>query len=82
MSEKRLYRNSRLGVVVGVLYGIANRFDWDPAIVRMVFCTATLLTGGFPGVILYYIAFFCMTEDPHEYERNRALNSLRGMIRK
>ncbi len=59
MKDKRLTRsNDRM--VAGVAAGLAEYFDIDPVIVRLIFVTLTLLGG--PGLILYIIMWIIMPE--------------------
>ena len=50
---KRIYRVEEDKVVDGVCGGIAEYFDIDPVIVRIIFLLSTLFTG--VGVIAYII---------------------------
>ena len=51
-AEFRLDKDN--GKLLGVCAGLANRFDWDPMIVRLGFVAATIL--GFGSAILIYLA--------------------------
>jgi phage shock protein C len=53
---KKLYRSSKDIMISGVLGGIAEFYDVDPTIVRLVFAGIAVFTAGFPGVLLYIIA--------------------------
>ncbi len=63
MAQKKLYRsqNSMLG---GVCAGIANYFDVDPTIIRLLWVFLTLFTACFPGIILYIIALCIIPKQP------------------
>ena len=52
----RLYRDSRNGLLAGVMAGVAETYRWDPAVVRIVFVVLTLATSVIPGVLLYVMA--------------------------
>lgn len=52
--QKRLTR-SKDKMIAGVLSGIANYFDIDPAIVRILYVVFSLASVGFPGLIAYLI---------------------------
>ena len=41
--------------VSGVCGGLAEYFDLDPTLVRVVYFCLTFLTSWFPGIILYFI---------------------------
>ncbi|RVU70599.1 MULTISPECIES: PspC domain-containing protein [Lactobacillus] len=59
--KKRLTK-SQNKIVSGVLGGIANYFDWDPAIVRIVGAAIIIFSGFFPGLILYIVAAIVMPD--------------------
>ena len=59
--EKRLTRPKEGRVFLGVCVGIANYFNIDPIIVRLVFVVLTLWGGS--GVLIYIICIFLMPED-------------------
>jgi len=49
-----LYRHPTDKMIGGVCGGIANYFTWDPALVRIVWLVATIVTGG-GGLLAYLI---------------------------
>lgn len=51
---KKLYRSSNR-IVAGVCGGIAEYFDVDPTLIRVVFAVLTLFSAAFPGLLLYII---------------------------
>lgn len=53
-------RKSRNKVLFGCLGGIAEYFGWDPTIVRIVYTLLSLLSAGFPGILIYFILFLLM----------------------
>ena len=58
---KRLTRSLTDRWIAGVCGGIAQRFNLDPAIVRLGF-VALSLAGAFPGILAYIIAWIIMPE--------------------
>lgn len=46
--------------VSGVCGGLAEYFDLDPTLVRVVYFCLTFLTSWFPGLILYFILALSM----------------------
>ncbi|MFH1853177.1 MAG: PspC domain-containing protein [Candidatus Neomarinimicrobiota bacterium] len=52
---KRLYRNTENAKIAGVCAGIADYFDIDPIIVRLIFIIS-IFWGG--GIIAYLVAWF------------------------
>lgn len=51
--EKKLYRNQRNGKISGVCAGLAEFFDIDVTLVRLI--AAVLAVTG-PGIVIYIIA--------------------------
>ena len=51
---KKMYRSSNR-LVAGVCGGIAEYFDVDPTLIRVLFAVLTLFSAAFPGVLLYII---------------------------
>ena len=56
---KKLYRSSDR-VLAGVCGGIAEYFDVDPTLIRVVYATLSLFSAGFPGILLYIILMILM----------------------
>lgn len=54
MTIKRLTRSNDK-MLAGVLAGIGNYLEIDPTIVRIVYAIFSVLTVGFPGLLLYII---------------------------
>lgn len=62
-SGRRLARSASNRMICGVCAGIAEYFNWDPTIVRLVWVGASILLGaGFMGLIAYFIAAVIMPE--------------------
>lgn len=61
--EKRLYRSRNNKMLFGVCGGVAEYFDVDPTLIRLV--TALIwMTGG--GFLVYLLAAIIMPEAPYE----------------
>ena len=56
---KKLYRSSDR-VLAGVCGGIAEYFDVDPTLIRVVYLILSLFSAGFPGLLLYIILMILM----------------------
>ncbi|MEW6337953.1 MAG: PspC domain-containing protein [Acidobacteriota bacterium] len=52
---RALRRRRAGGTLAGVCSGLAEYFDVDPTLVRVAYLSATVLSGLFPGVILYLV---------------------------
>lgn len=62
--QKRLYKSKTDRKLAGVCAGIAEYFNLDPTIVRVVYAVLTLFSAAFPGVILYIILAVVMPVEP------------------
>ncbi len=51
---KKLYRSSNR-ILGGVCGGIAEYFDIDPTVIRVLYAVLSLFSAGFPGLLLYII---------------------------
>ncbi|HSG86504.1 MAG TPA: PspC domain-containing protein [Candidatus Limnocylindrales bacterium] len=60
----RLYRSRDDRFVGGVCGGLADRFDMDPSLVRILWVVLTFLTGLVPGAILYIVMLIVVPEGP------------------
>ncbi|OLD79269.1 MAG: hypothetical protein AUI33_02880 [Ignavibacteria bacterium 13_1_40CM_2_61_4] len=55
---RRLYRSDTNKKIAGICGGIGELLDTDPTIVRLIVLLAGLVTGIFPFVIAYLIAWW------------------------
>ena len=60
MSQTRLYRSVQGRVIGGVAGGLADYFDMDPTIVRLIFVLLVVFGGS--GVLLYIILWIILPE--------------------
>lgn len=58
--KKKLTRDQEQAVIAGVLAGLAEYFDHDPVLYRVLAIVFLILTGFFPGVLLYLAALIVM----------------------
>ncbi len=56
--QRRLARSTSDRWVAGVLGGIAQTYDWNPTLVRLIFIASVLLPG--PQFLAYLIAWVIM----------------------
>jgi len=61
---KKLYRSSTDKKIAGVCAGIAEYFNIDPTIIRIIF-VILLLPGGLPGVVPYVLLWILVPVAPH-----------------
>lgn len=59
MEKKKLTRsqNKMLG---GVCAGLAEYFDIDPTLVRVIYAACSVFSAGFPGLLLYLLLLIIM----------------------
>jgi phage shock protein C len=50
--------------IAGVCAGMAHYLDLDVTLVRLIWVLITLLSGIFPGVIVYAVGWVLMPEEP------------------
>jgi len=63
MNGKRLTRSNNR-VIACVCSGLARWLGWDVALVRMLYILVSILSAGFPGILVYAILWIVMpTED-------------------
>lgn len=62
--HKKIYREEESAIVAGVLSGLAEYFKQDPVLFRLAGITLLVLTGVFPGLLLYIIAWVMMPKKP------------------
>lgn len=63
IARKRLVRPREGRKIAGVCLGMAEYFDLDVTLVRVVWLIATLFGGG--GLLAYIIAWIVMPEEPY-----------------
>ncbi|MFA6213790.1 MAG: PspC domain-containing protein [Candidatus Micrarchaeia archaeon] len=60
---KRVYRSKKNRMLAGVCGGIAEYFEIDPTLVRLLLVLLVLM--GFAGIILYLVAWLIIPENPN-----------------
>lgn len=68
MENKRLYRSLRDKQIAGVCGGIAEYFNVDPILVRVVFVILALVGGG--GILAYLILWVVVPLNPEPWFQN------------
>lgn len=67
--KKKLERNEEKAVISGVLSGMADYFGQDPVLFRILAIAFLILTGFFPGILLYLAAWVVMPKsDRHRVD--------------
>jgi phage shock protein C len=63
--NKKLYRSKTKKMIAGVCGGLAEYFDIDTSVVRLIFVGISLITAVIPMVIFYIIAWIIIpVEEP------------------
>lgn len=62
MAAKKLYRSSTDKKIAGVCGGLAEYFDMDPTLMRILWVVFVLAGGS--GILAYIIAWIIMPERP------------------
>lgn len=72
MEKKRLYKSRKNKMIGGVCGGLAEYFNMDPTIVRIVAALLCLLKGA--GLIVYIIACLVMPYDDEDFSEEETEN--------
>ncbi|NLL70521.1 MAG: PspC domain-containing protein [Epulopiscium sp.] len=69
MQKRRLHLSKKDKKIAGVCGGIAEHFDFDPTLVRIIWVLLTIMTStiGLMGVLIYIVCWAVMPMDD-EYE--------------
>lgn len=62
-TTKRLKRSISNRMLAGVCGGIAEYFDLDPTLVRVGFVVLSVLSAGFPGILVYVVLWLIVPEE-------------------
>ena len=60
---KKLLRSRTDRWAAGICGGIADYFDVDSALVRLVYLLLTFFSAGFPGLMIYLVLWLVMPKD-------------------
>jgi phage shock protein C len=63
-NNKRLYRSSSDVMLGGVAAGLAEYFNLDPTIMRLLFVLLAFVTGGLPAVLVYAVLWAVVPRSP------------------
>ena len=67
---KRFYRSTKDSKLAGICGGLGEEFNIDSNLIRLFLILATFITGFFPFVLTYIIAWFILPEDNLISEKN------------
>ena len=74
MANSGLYRSNRHNMIAGVIGGIAERFGWNPTLLRITFVVVSLMSAAFPGILVYLVLWLIM---PKQTQRIDSQNNMR-----
>jgi len=60
VQKEKVLAKSKNKLVFGVISGIAEYFNQDPTLIRLIFIVLAVATGFIPAVILYILAVLIM----------------------
>lgn len=63
--KKKLTRSGDDRMIAGVCGGLAEYFEVDPTLVRIIYVVGSLLSVAFPGTLAYIILWIVMPDDPY-----------------
>lgn len=69
---KHIYRSRSESMVAGLAGGLANYFEVDPVLVRLIFVGAGILTGILPGMLAYVVGWIIVPLEPLPLASNQA----------
>ena len=61
---KRIYRSRTESMVGGLAGGLADYFQVDPVLVRLIFVGAGIMTGVVPGLLAYVVGWIIVPIEP------------------
>jgi phage shock protein C len=62
MSERPLRRSPDQRILGGVIGGFAEYFDRDPTLLRVLYVLLSVLSAGFPGILVYIVLWLVIPE--------------------
>lgn len=72
---KKLYKSKNQKMLSGVCGGIAQYFNIDPTIIRMIWALVSVFSAAFPGIIVYIICAIIIPEEPDAYDVTGTYNN-------
>ena len=69
--NKKLYRSRSNKTLAGVCGGLADYFEIDVTIVRLIWVAFFFLSAGFPTIMAYVIAALIIPEEPIYNDGNK-----------
>ena len=70
MQKQGLYRSTGQNMIAGVMGGIAERFGWNANLLRIIFVLVSVMSAGFPGILVYLVLWLLMPKQSKIEQRN------------
>jgi phage shock protein C len=61
---KRIFRSRSESMIAGLAGGLAEYFNVDPVLIRLVFVGAGIMTGVVPGLLAYVVGWIIVPLEP------------------
>lgn len=61
--DGRLRRSRSNRMIAGVIGGLASYFGFDPTMARVLYVILSVVSVGFPGILVYIILWIIMPEE-------------------
>lgn len=65
---KKIYRSRTNRQISGVCGGIAEFFNIDPTIIRLVWALVSIFSAAVPGVLIYFVCALVIPEEPDAFD--------------
>jgi phage shock protein C len=62
-TSRKLTRSITNRMIAGVCGGIAEYFDLDPTLVRVAYVLLSVISAGFPGLLVYIVLWVIVPEE-------------------
>lgn len=59
-----IYRSRNRSMIAGVCGGLADWLGWSPTMVRLLYVILSIVSAGFPGILVYLILWIAMPKAP------------------
>ena len=70
MQKQGLYRSTGQNMIAGVMGGIAERFGWNANLLRIIFVLVSVMSAGFPGILVYLVLWLLIPKQAKLEQRN------------
>ncbi|QNP40895.1 PspC domain-containing protein [Lysobacter solisilvae (ex Woo and Kim 2020)] len=62
-APRTLSRSRHDRIIAGVMGGIARRFGWSATLTRVLYVVLSIVSAGFPGILVYLILWLLIPEE-------------------